>query len=442
VTSIQQMSEQMQTLFEQDAVELGKQAGMRERTMSFSQLAMLLILGWLSHASAGQSRLARFAGKVGVRVSKQAVDCHFTMRTANWLLALLRRTIQRCVTSEHAVSIPLLSQFAAVLVEDASMITLPNACRDVWKGKGQSEKSSQASIKLTVRLDLCKGGLDGPHLQDGKQHELNSVLREHNMPKGSLWIADLGYWNLIYVASLVRSGVYFLMRYKVNLTLWSEGEHKQRLDLLSCLPKQTGEQAELRVSVGAKSQLRNVRLLAERVPQEAYDRRVVQIRERYRKKCTPIPQYVLDLAWWTIVLTNVPNTMVSANQAFALLRARWQIELLFKLWKSYGKIDEWQSEKPALILCQVYAKLLAMLLQHWFLLLSCWDDPHHSWIGVADAFRDQTPVLIHGLRGHLALDHALSLICEAIQGGCSIPAHSKRLSTSRRLLLDEVIALT
>lgn len=439
MTSIRQMSEQMQTLFEQDAVELGKQAGMRERTMSFSQLAMLLVLGWLTHPSGGPSALARFAGKLGVHLGKQTVDCHFTTRTANWLLALLRRTIQRCVTSEASVSIPLLSQFGAVLVEDASTITLPNACKDVWKGKGKTEQSSQSSLKLAVRLDLCKGGLDGPHLQDGKQHELNSALREHDMPKGSLWIADLGYWNLIYVASLLRSGVYFLMRYKVNLTLWSD---RERLDLLSWLPQQTGAQAERWVDVGAHRQLRHVRLLAERVPQAAYDRRVAQIQERYRKKCTPIPAYVLDLAWWTIVLTNVPHTMVSPTQAFALLRARWQIELLFKLWKSHGKIDEWQSEKPALILCQIYAKLLAMLLQHWFLLLSCWDDPHHSWVGAADAFRDQVPVLIHGLRGHLALDHAICLIHEAIQGGCSIPAHSKRLSTSRRLLFDEVIALT
>ncbi len=44
MTSIPQVSRILRTLFEKDALELGKQVGMRQRTMSFTQLAWLLAL--------------------------------------------------------------------------------------------------------------------------------------------------------------------------------------------------------------------------------------------------------------------------------------------------------------------------------------------------------------------------------------------------------------
>ena len=53
----------------------------------------------------------------------------------------------------------------------------------------------------------------------------------------------------------------------------------------------------------------------------------------------------------------------------------YNIELLFKLWKSQGRVDESRSTKPWRILCEVYAKLLAMLVQHWVFLVSFLDLP-------------------------------------------------------------------
>jgi IS4 transposase len=66
----------------------------------------------------------------------------------------------------------------------------------------------------------------------------------------------------------------------------------------------------------------------------------------------------LRLADWTILLTNVPPELPSVEEALVLARCRWQIELLWKLWKQHGKIDTWCSEKPYRILTEIYAKLL------------------------------------------------------------------------------------
>ena len=70
-------------------------------------------------------------------------------------------------------------------------------------------------------------------------------------------------------------------------------------------------------------------------------------------------------------MTNASTELLSLSEAMVLLRVRWQIELLFKLFKSHTQVDTWQSQKPWRILCEVYAKLVVVLIQHWLILSGC-----------------------------------------------------------------------
>jgi hypothetical protein len=58
---------------------------------------------------------------------------------------------------------------------------------------------------------------------------------------------------------------------------------------------------------------------------------------------------------------------------------RWQVDLLFKLWKSHAKIDEWRSHKPWRILCEIYAKLIGLIIQHWWMITAVWTHPERSF---------------------------------------------------------------
>ena len=125
------------------------------------------------------------------------------------------------------------------------------------------------------------------------------------------------------------------------------------------------------------------RLLATRVPPAVAAERRRQLRVEARRRGHAVSAERLKLADWTVFVTNVPAEWLTLEHAWVLARVRWQIELLFKLWKSHGQVDEWRSAKPWHIVCEVYAKLLGQLVQHWIVLVSCWHRPDRSLVKAA-----------------------------------------------------------
>jgi hypothetical protein len=434
--TIPRMAKVLRQVFEVDAPELARSMGVvqRKRKLYGTKLALVLVLGWLHHPQAGSSALARFAGTLGVQITKQGIEEHWTYKTAEWLYEVLLRAIG-CLLSAKAVAVPLLRRFAGVYLEDGSSVVLPDGLERYWRGcrggNGASE-GTKAGVKLTLRLDLVHGSLQGPLLQDGRAHEGKSLLQSIPLVKGVLWIADMGYFALVRLAQVSQAGAYFLMPLKDGVVMWLEGK---RADVLSVLQAGGADEQAYEVDLGAAKQV-HCRVLARRASAQQVKRRHKQQDEYARKHGTTVSQRQRDWAQWTIVITNVPMALLTLAEAFVLLRCRWQIELLWKLWKMQGLLDQWQTKNEERILCEISAKLLGLLVQHWVLLLTCWDDPHRSWITVSEIVRDQTVVLAHGFSGRLSLTQALRLMCEAIiqAAGRSIAGRSDRPSTSRLLL--------
>jgi hypothetical protein len=123
-------------------------------------------------------------------------------------------------------------------------------------------------------------------------------------------------------------------------------------------------------------------LVAAPLPQAAHSQRQHRLKETARLDQRPISTRQAELATWTIYLTNIPD--LNFTQAYTLACTRWQIELLFKLWKSHGQILTSRSVDPIRQHCEAYAKLLGVLLAHWLLLVTGWQ---HPTLGALDALR-------------------------------------------------------
>jgi hypothetical protein len=177
-----------------------------------------------------------------------------------------------------------------------------------------------------------------------------------------------------------------------------------------------------------------VRLLARRVPPALAEQRRRRWRAEAKRNHRGISAARLALADWDAYITTVGPTRLTAQEGVTLVRARWQIELLFKLWKQHGRVDEWRSTQPWRILCEVYAKLLAVLLQHWCLLLQTWADPLRSLVKAAAAVRQHATCLAAARADVARLTAALLALAGALATAGRLNTSRQHRSTAHRLL--------
>jgi hypothetical protein len=192
------------------------------------------------------------------------------------------------------------------------------------------------------------------------------MRKEEPLPAGSLYIADLGYLDWGSIAARRAAGSYTLTRAQARTLYWTVEGKPLKLDPL--LPPQVGQTNELWVRVADEYRYL-MRLLIIRVPEEVAKRRRADLEAEALRRNRPLRQRAWELADWTILLTDAPAHLLRLQEALVLLRERWQMEMLYKLWKQYGRIDEWRTGNPWRILCELYAKLIGLLLQHWLVIL-------------------------------------------------------------------------
>ena len=317
------------------------------------------------------------------------------------------------------------------------MVVLPDELAEVWSGCGGStSKGTSASIKLQVRLDLSTGAIGGPLLESGRSQDRNSSIQSLALPPGALRLADLGYFSLGVFERLNEEGVYWLSRvHAKTVVLDPEGN---RPDLKTLLASQKGDELDTAILLGDKKRL-PCRLLATRVSPKVARERRRKLRYQARRKGKMVSKVRLALADWTILLTNVPEEMLSIKEALVLARARWQIELLFKLWKSHGKIDKWRSANPWRILCEVYAKILGMIIQHWIMLVSCWRYPDRSLVKTSQTIRDYVVMLVEAMHELISLAVVIEQISRCLAAGCRMNRRNKAPNTYQLLMELETV---
>jgi hypothetical protein len=437
MTIIEQVAAAMQDVLITIAQRLARETGFvqRESKLNGATFVQTLVFTYLADPDASLDELTQTAAALDVDITAAGLTQRFTPAAASFLERVLAVAIKRVLAADP-LAIPILEQFAGVYIEDSTIIVLPAALRDLWHGCGSATEQGEAAVKLTLRLDLASGRIAGLSLHDGRVHDSRAAHPVMTLPKQSLYLADLGFFRLERLQQIDAQGGFFLSRLQAQTTVFdAEG---RRWDDLAALLATQAACVEMPVTLGVRVRL-PVRLIAVRVPQEVADQRRRRLRAEAQRRGQTVSARALALAAWTIFITNAPVTRLPLSAVLVVARARWQIELLFKLWKSHGRIDESRSSKPWRIICDVYAKLLAMVIQHWTWLLSLWDYPDRSLAKAAQTVQKYALQLASGLWSQTRTRETLETIARCLAKGCRMNPRKKHPNTYQLLLaLTEV----
>lgn len=417
--------------------DLARQCGLvrRERKFTGQTLLRMLVLTLLRKPDATTADFFVTATELGLEISTTAVEKRLQggQPLIDFLRQALERALQQTVASQPS-SAERWQHFTAVFVGDRSVIALPDELADVFPGCGGTEKASRAARKLHVLWNLKTGCLEQLQVTAGKASDARGPVAVDQAAPGTLLVYDLGYFDVERFARLDRPQAKFLSRLQQGTTLYhADG---QALDLLAYLRAPPTGLVDLTILLGATVRL-SCRLLAIRVPEEVANRRRQQARTKAKDhgRRTPSAEY-LALLGWTLFVTNATAEELTWKAVVVLYRARWQIELLFKLWKSHNGLARLRVGATALEqLAVVYAKLLGVLLQHWLLLALVWHLPQRSLMRAARRLREWLKVLLWVLDDRAQLERTLQQLQRQMQRLARVKDRAK--SPSHAQLLED-----
>ncbi len=371
--------------------------------------------------------LARAGYAHGLRVSAQGLDKRFDEKACGFMQSVLEEAVAQVFVAGDLLDVNLLNRFTAVYVADCSTVPLPAVLAGVWQGSGGAGSGSEAGMKLDTRLELKTGALH-IGLLPGRHSDNRSPVAAATHEPGSLRLQDLGYFNLARMKAQHGRGEFWLSRLQPRTSVLAMDG--QPINLLAWL-KQGVTRQEMYVRVGVAEQL-PARLLVWQLPDGARAKRRAKMTANARDNGRMPTAESLAGCDWNILITNVAPEKLSLDECFILYGVRWQIELLFKLWKTHGKLGHSRSEKPHRILCEVYAKLLGVVVQHWVVLTGLWQLQERSLVKGCQRVREQSARLAACINDLDSLTGLLKELADRFNYGCSLNTRKTKPNTSQR----------
>jgi hypothetical protein len=295
-----------------------------------------------------------------VAITPEALQQRMTARAVAFLRELVQTAFAKLHTGDTVCDDGLFAPFPRVHIADSTGFALPESLHAEFPGAGGS--GSKAGAKIQLVWDYKSHTFDHFALipwnvPDNKYVEtVVDLARPH-----SLFLFDLGYFKLAAFAKIVTARAYFLSRLNHQTTLHEVvGGRHQRVDLVRCLTHETQAVLEKAVVLGTRDRVA-VRLIAVRMPEAIVNERRRQAHAVAKNRGYTPSQAHLTLLAWNLFITNVPVTVWPPQTVGIAYSLRWQVERVFRTWKSGLHLATVSTTTKYSTLCYLYGRMLLIL---------------------------------------------------------------------------------
>lgn len=258
--------------------------------------------------------------------------------------------------------IDVLSQFSDVKFTDGTTISLPDKLETLYKGMGG--KNSNSAMKIQATYSLFQRKFTELNIFSATKNDCsyNKTILE-KMLENELHINDLGYFDKKYFATVNDKNAFYITRIKKNAILFElvNGEFTEIMldELLNNCNDWIDRELYLKTDTNS---MEKVRLTGLKLPEEKVTEKKRKANKLAKQKGTVLTKREKILLEWFLVITNVPEDMLSLETICELYRLRWQIELNFKALKSGLNFDRFSNCGENYFKCLLYGKLIFMAL--------------------------------------------------------------------------------
>ena len=221
------------------------------------------------------------------------------------------------------------AEFRHIVIQDGSSFAIHDALREVFPGRFKVIKPAAVELHTTMDL-LCDTPTTVVLTPDTASEQ--RFLPEPAALRDSLLLADRGYLDLHYMHRVQDAGGFFIIRAKAGMNppvveAWREDglrlrslRNKPLKVIRAKLPK--GQRVELVVLWQVEEHPLRLRLL-------------ISWNRRTKEFC--------------YLLTHLPAQRYPLDMIYRAYKWRWQVELLFKEWKSYANLHAFDTTNPAIV---------------------------------------------------------------------------------------------
>ncbi|GAB6496444.1 MULTISPECIES: IS4 family transposase [Bacillus] len=336
--------------------ELAYQTGMIQRKRKFqvqNLVSLCVFLGQTISSESLVSLCTKLNEATGTCISAEALNKRWNEKTVTFLKELFLYAFRQKICPTQSLA----SRFARIRILDSTSFQLTSSYAEVFKGFGGG--GSESGVKIQLEYELLSGeflGLTADHAtsNDAKFGQ----ERTKTLQAEDLVLRDLGYYDIGDLENIAQCKAYYISRIRWNTQVYQKGEDGNWILLnIESLTKNLGEGETLElpeVYIGLKCKHRT-RLILYRLKQNEWEKCL----EHHKKMKKKMPKSASKV---NLLVTNTSSEKLPATEVYAFYSLRWQVEILFKTWKSIFRIHVSKRMKLERFQCHLYGQLLRLCL--------------------------------------------------------------------------------